>query len=152
VVIDIPNKDAIVAEAAPLLKEASFVKGKFERYAAIKVVHNNIKEKYAADFEDEQKEALSSLLHDMEKDILRESILADQLRTDGRGTEDIRQITCEINSLPLTHGSALFTRGEPRLWWSVLSVRYTMSKSKTTSMGTDDPTSCSTTISPFLGG
>jgi polyribonucleotide nucleotidyltransferase len=112
VVIDIPNKEAIVAEATPLLKEASFVKGKFERYAAIKVVHNNIKEKYAADFEDDQKEALSGLLHDMEKDILRESILADQLRTDGRGTEDIRKITSEVNTLPLTHGSALFTRGE----------------------------------------
>ena len=44
--------------------------------------------------------------------ILRGAILDKGLRVDGRGLEDIRQITCEVNVLPRTHGSALFTRGE----------------------------------------
>jgi polyribonucleotide nucleotidyltransferase len=48
----------------------------------------------------------------MESEIVRDSIIQRQIRTDGRGLEDIRPITCEINVLPRTHGSALFTRGE----------------------------------------
>jgi polyribonucleotide nucleotidyltransferase len=48
----------------------------------------------------------------MEYEILRSSILNKGLRVDGRGPEDIRDITCEVGILPRTHGSALFTRGE----------------------------------------
>jgi polyribonucleotide nucleotidyltransferase len=43
---------------------------------------------------------------------MREKILKDKKRVDGRGLEDVRQITCEVGFLPRTHGSALFTRGE----------------------------------------
>ena len=43
---------------------------------------------------------------------VRDSILRKQHRVDGRGTDDIREITCEIDILPRVHGSALFTRGE----------------------------------------
>ncbi|HNZ89343.1 MAG: Polyribonucleotide nucleotidyltransferase [Candidatus Cloacimonetes bacterium ADurb.Bin003] len=43
---------------------------------------------------------------------VRDSILRKQHRVDGRGTDDIREITCEIDVLPRVHGSALFTRGE----------------------------------------
>jgi polyribonucleotide nucleotidyltransferase len=48
----------------------------------------------------------------MEYRILRSSILEKGRRVDGRGTEDIRDISCEVGILPRTHGSALFTRGE----------------------------------------
>jgi polyribonucleotide nucleotidyltransferase len=48
----------------------------------------------------------------MQYEILRSSILNKGRRVDGRGLEDIRQITCEVGILPRTHGSALFTRGE----------------------------------------
>jgi polyribonucleotide nucleotidyltransferase len=48
----------------------------------------------------------------MQYNILRSSILNSGRRVDGRGTEDIRNITCEIDILARTHGSALFTRGE----------------------------------------
>ena len=51
-------------------------------------------------------------MEDLQYQILRNGILDKGLRVDGRGLEDIRQITCEVGILPRTHGSALFTRGE----------------------------------------
>ena len=73
----------------------------------------DIAEKYAAQLEDEiQKKLFDALFDDMQYNILRKSILEKGLRVDGRGLEDIRPITCEINVLPRPHGSAIFTRGE----------------------------------------
>jgi len=48
----------------------------------------------------------------LEKDIVRRRIAVDKRRPDGRGTEDVRDITCEVGVIPRTHGSALFTRGQ----------------------------------------
>jgi polyribonucleotide nucleotidyltransferase len=59
-----------------------------------------------------QKKLFSALFEDMEYEILRSAILDKGRRVDGRGTEDIRGITCEVGVLARTHGSALFTRGE----------------------------------------
>jgi len=52
------------------------------------------------------------ILHDLEKEQMRNMILDEKIRLDGRGLKDIRKITCEIGVLPRAHGSALFTRGE----------------------------------------
>ena len=107
------NKDPIRAAAYPRLEEACFVKGKQERSGAIKTVKGDVAALYTAQLEDEtQKKLFDALFEDMEYEILRSSILTKGLRVDGRGTEDIRDITCEIGILPRTHGSALFTRGE----------------------------------------
>jgi polyribonucleotide nucleotidyltransferase len=59
-----------------------------------------------------QSKLFYALFEEMEYDILRLSILDKGLRVDGRGTEDIRAITCETDILKRAHGSALFTRGE----------------------------------------
>ena len=59
-----------------------------------------------------QEAAIDELLHDIEKVAMRETILTEAKRLDGRGLTDIRPITIEIGVLPRTHGSALFTRGE----------------------------------------
>jgi polyribonucleotide nucleotidyltransferase len=48
----------------------------------------------------------------LEKDIVRRRIAVEKRRPDGRGTEDIREISCEVGVIPRTHGSALFTRGQ----------------------------------------
>lgn len=107
------NKDAILAEAMPKMEEACFVKGKQLRHDAIAAVKEEVAAKYAEQLEDEmQKKLFNSLFEDMEYNILRKSILERGIRVDGRGTEDIRPITCEINVLPRPHGSAIFTRGE----------------------------------------
>ncbi|MBL9008319.1 MAG: polyribonucleotide nucleotidyltransferase [Myxococcales bacterium] len=58
--------------------------------------------------EKEVNEAVASL----HKKTVREMVLAEQVRIDGRKTTDIRQISCEVGVLPRVHGSALFTRGE----------------------------------------
>ncbi|MGH0054086.1 MAG: polyribonucleotide nucleotidyltransferase [Sphaerochaetaceae bacterium] len=100
--------------AYPLIKVASFVKGKMERYAALDKVHAQVREKFAELIaEDEARDGqVSSLFEDLEYEILRSSILNDGVRTDGRKVDEIRPITCEVGLLPRTHGSALFTRGE----------------------------------------
>lgn len=60
-----------------------------------------------------EKDALIyEILHDIEKEAMRSTILNDSKRLDGRGLRDIRPIACNVGLLPRTHGSALFTRGE----------------------------------------
>ncbi len=111
--VELANKEAIEAEALPLMQTACFLKGKMARSEAVKNVKNQIAEKYAEQLEDPiQAKLFSTLFDDIQYNLLRSSILEKGLRIDGRGTEDIRPITCEINVLPRPHGSALFTRGE----------------------------------------
>jgi len=55
---------------------------------------------------------IGKLLHEIERDELREMILAEGVRADGRSPDQIRPITIEVGVLPRTHGSCLFTRGE----------------------------------------
>jgi polyribonucleotide nucleotidyltransferase len=70
-------------------------------------IQTQLAEKYP-----EKEKTISELMHDFEKDDMRQMILQDGKRLDGRGVKDIRPITCQISVLPRTHGSALFTRGE----------------------------------------
>ncbi len=60
----------------------------------------------------EATENISEILHDLEREAMRTTILEEGKRLDGRGYTEIRPITCEVGPLPRTHGSALFTRGE----------------------------------------
>ncbi|MDD2491431.1 MAG: polyribonucleotide nucleotidyltransferase [Bacteroidales bacterium] len=61
---------------------------------------------------DSKKGMISRYYHDVEKEAMRKMILDEGVRLDGRGTKDIRPIWCEVDYLPATHGSAIFTRGE----------------------------------------
>lgn len=80
---------------------------------AVKAVKKQVAEHYKEQLEDDvQARLYDALLMTSSTKILRSSILDKGLRIDGRGTEDIRPITCEVNVLPRPHGSALFTRGE----------------------------------------
>ncbi|MDR1419274.1 MAG: polyribonucleotide nucleotidyltransferase [Treponema sp.] len=107
------NAAAIREAAWPLLEKACFLPTKHERHNGIAEVKAGAASQYAAQLEDEnQKKLFGALFEDMQYEILRSSILEKGRRVDGRGTEDIRNITCEVGILPRTHGSALFTRGE----------------------------------------
>ncbi|MDR1278102.1 MAG: polyribonucleotide nucleotidyltransferase [Treponema sp.] len=107
------NRDAIRAAAYPRLESACFLATKQERYEGAAAIKKELAAQYAAQLEDEnQKKLFDALFEDMQYEILRSSILDKGRRVDGRGTEDIRNITCEVGILPRTHGSALFTRGE----------------------------------------
>ncbi|MEZ4858638.1 MAG: polyribonucleotide nucleotidyltransferase [Flavobacteriaceae bacterium] len=77
---------------------------------------SNIKEEVFNAFSEEDQEALGKLIHKYvakaEKEAIRDLTLNEGLRLDGRKTTDIRPIWCEVDYLPSTHGSAIFTRGE----------------------------------------
>ena len=77
---------------------------------------STIKEKLLDSFSEEEIEEYGSLIKSyfskVEKDAVRELVLSEGIRLDGRKTDDIRPIWCEVNYLPSTHGSSIFTRGE----------------------------------------
>jgi len=70
-------------------------------------VNESLAEKYP-----EQEKVIGEILHDLEKELMRNRILSEGIRLDGRNTKQIRPISIELGLLPRTHGSALFTRGE----------------------------------------
>ncbi len=107
-----PLKDEIREWAYPKLEEACFVSGKHNRSRAIKQVRENALEFFKEKLEENQEKFVYQLFEEMESEIVRKSILEKGIRTDGRNSEEIRSITCEVDVLPRTHGSALFTRGE----------------------------------------
>ena len=87
------------------------IPNKHERAEAFEAV----KEEFLSQFteEDEVNEKLvSKYFHDVQKDAIRSLILEKGIRIDGRKTDEIRPISCEVDYLPAAHGSALFTRGE----------------------------------------
>jgi polyribonucleotide nucleotidyltransferase len=104
--------DEARAMTTPKMEVACFVKGKFERYAAIKVVVGEVHEALADRIPEEQEKAFRALMEDIEQEVVRKSIVDRKIRTDGRAPDAIRPITCETGVLQRTHGSALFTRGE----------------------------------------
>ncbi len=111
--VELENKDAIIAEATPLLEKACFQDGKDNRSRSISEVKKQLVEAHAEQFADEiQKKLFDSCFDDIQYNLLRKSILDKGLRIDGRKCDEIRPITCEVNVLPRPHGSALFTRGE----------------------------------------
>jgi len=84
---------------------------KEERSAKNKELNELVKTSLAEKYP-EQEKLIGNILHDMEKDIMRQRIIKDGIRLDGRNTTQVRPITIELGILPRTHGSALFTRGE----------------------------------------
>ncbi len=110
---ELAKKGDIEAFAKPLLAKALFTKVKQDRYEAVRAAIKETKEKFADILATElQQKLFSALMEEIQYNTLRLAILDKGIRVDGRGTEDIRAINCEIGILPRTHGSALFTRGE----------------------------------------
>ena len=77
---------------------------------------NEVKEKIKEGFSDEELEDLSTLIgkyfNKAQKEAVREVVLSEGIRLDGRKTDEIRPIWCEVDYLPSTHGSSIFSRGE----------------------------------------
>jgi polyribonucleotide nucleotidyltransferase len=111
--IDTSLLDDIKAKAYEEIKEKSGVIGKMARKKALKEVRNKLIEEYCTDTDDEDKEnKVKTIFGELEEQVVKEQIIKENKRIDGRGLKDIRPITCEVGFLPRTHGSALFTRGE----------------------------------------
>jgi polyribonucleotide nucleotidyltransferase len=104
--------DEVRAWSMPKLEPACFVKGKEARVKAMKEVRTQALEHFKDRLAETDVKPVKLLFEDMEQKIMRASIVGKGIRTDGRTPVQIRPITCEIDVLPRTHGSALFTRGE----------------------------------------
>lgn len=113
------------------LSQAICITTKAERYAAIDETESGVIKELVDEYREEKvsldslgaiesrREGLRKLtndtketLHDLRSELMRERLLADGTRIDGRGPKDIRPIACEVRAVPRAHGAALFTRGE----------------------------------------
>jgi polyribonucleotide nucleotidyltransferase len=102
---------AVEKQGAKKIAEALKITAKHERAAAWKAVEVEVAEKLAAKFPERESE-IRGVFDDMKKKVVRNAISKDKRRPDGRKSTDVRPITCEVQVLPRTHGSAVFTRGE----------------------------------------
>ncbi len=93
------------------MKEAVRIKSKGERHNRIDAITDEVLEALLPEYEGRAKE-IKGILGDFEYILVREHIIKDGERIDGRDTKTIRPITTEASLLPRAHGSALFTRGE----------------------------------------
>ncbi|MBC7936263.1 MAG: polyribonucleotide nucleotidyltransferase [Rhizobacter sp.] len=91
---------------------ASAASAKHERSDAFKALHESVVEHLGAELPDEDKKLIGFYTGELQYHVVRDMVLNDRIRLDGRGTEDIRQLAMETDILPSPHGSALFTRGE----------------------------------------
>ena len=95
--VELLNKDALIAEATPLLEKACFQDGKMNRGKAIAIAKAQILANHAEQFEDEiQKKLFEQCYDDIQYNLLRKSILDKGVRIDGRKCDEIRPITCEV--------------------------------------------------------
>lgn len=102
------------------LDKALRIKDKLEKYAAIDNLQEEVVEKYKNENEDTMKpEELNELLtkvalifHGVEYELFRNIVVKEKTRADGRAMDEIRPLSTDIDLLPRTHGSALFTRGQ----------------------------------------
>jgi polyribonucleotide nucleotidyltransferase len=111
--VELPQglQEKVTSLAKSEIISAIKIREKKERRMAIKDAENKVIEALLEEYP-ETEGTIKDIIHDIEKDEVRKMILDDNVRLDGRGLADIRDITCEVSVLPRTHGSALFTRGQ----------------------------------------
>ena len=105
----------VTAASQPKLVEALQITEKQERYQRLDAVVDEVLAEVFPEGSEPSNDDIGqakSAISSVKKKVMRERILKDQIRIDGRGPKDIRQIDCEARILPRAHGSALFTRGE----------------------------------------
>ena len=116
-------EDDLIDEVTKLIEknldEALRIKEKLERYGKIDEIKDNLLEKYKEDnkeLEDEELDLLfvklEKIFSDVEYRLFRNIVVKEKIRSDGRKMDEIRPLSTDIDLLPRTHGSALFTRGE----------------------------------------
>ena len=106
--------EAVADVASTSLGDALRIAGKAEREEALDSVRAEVGSALAERFDGREKE-LSAAFRALTKDQVRQRVLTDGVRIDGRGLTDIRPLTAEVAVLPRVHGSALFERGETQI-------------------------------------
>jgi len=115
--VGIPEEIMTKVEAAfgSKINAAAVIFGKQERQDAFDAAEAEMIEKFsaeAAETWEENEKVYKQAFEELIRRYVRDSIINKHHRVDGRGLDDLRDITCEIDILPRVHGSALFTRGE----------------------------------------
>jgi polyribonucleotide nucleotidyltransferase len=96
------------------LAQALTIAGKAEREDRLDEIKANLLDKVGADFAGREKE-IGAAFRSLTKALVRERVLRDKVRIDGRGLTDIRTLSAEVGVVPRVHGSALFERGETQI-------------------------------------
>lgn len=106
---------AVVEKAAKDdLAKALTIAGKQDRETKLDEINKSVAEKITVDFPGRTKE-ISAALRSVTKKLVRQRVLRDKIRIDGRGLRDIRALTAEVEVIPRVHGSAIFERGETQI-------------------------------------
>ena len=106
---------AVVEKAAKDdLAKALTIAGKQDRETKLDEINKSVVEKVSVDFSERSKE-ISAALRSVTKKLVRQRVLREKIRIDGRGLRDIRALTAEVELIPRVHGSAIFERGETQI-------------------------------------
>jgi polyribonucleotide nucleotidyltransferase len=106
--------DAVQAEAGAAVAQALTIVSKAERENRLDEIKSDVMASIGSGFEGREKE-LGAALRSVTKNAVRERVLRDGVRIDGRGLADIRTLSAEVEVIPRVHGSALFERGETQI-------------------------------------
>jgi polyribonucleotide nucleotidyltransferase len=106
--------EAVLAAVGGDVASALTIADKQAREAELDRIKDAAKEQLAAQFEGREKE-ISEAFRSVTKKHVRQRIIKDGVRIDGRGLQDIRSLSAEINVVPRVHGSSLFERGETQI-------------------------------------
>lgn len=104
----------VAAVATDALSQALTIAGKAERDDRTDEIKGEVLERLAGQFEGREKE-IGAAYRSLTKKLVRQRILTDHFRIDGRGVTDIRALSAEVAIIPRAHGSALFERGETQI-------------------------------------
>ncbi|UCG52372.1 MAG: polyribonucleotide nucleotidyltransferase [Candidatus Latescibacterota bacterium] len=109
----IEELDRSIAERffEPVKQALGIIVPKLERNHALDAIRDEAVEAFSETYP-EHEAYISGKIEELEKREMRRMVLEERKRVDGRGWEDIREVTCDVSLLPRAHGSALFTRGE----------------------------------------
>ncbi|MEH3155828.1 MAG: polyribonucleotide nucleotidyltransferase [Gordonia paraffinivorans] len=106
--------DAVESAAKDRLSEILTIAGKAERDDATDALKSDVLDSLAGQFEGREKE-IGAAYRSLTKKLVRQRILTDHFRIDGRGITDIRSLSAEVAVIPRAHGSSLFERGETQI-------------------------------------
>lgn len=106
--------EAVAAIATDSVAQALTILGKAEREDRLDAIKGEVLAEIGEQFAGREKE-LSAALRSVTKNCVRERVLRDKIRIDGRGLTDIRTLSAEVQVIPRVHGSALFERGETQI-------------------------------------
>src|SRR5262245_14262284 len=114
--VEVPARDTTLEAAVqdhvlPKLRAGLAKSVKQERYAALDDTQDEAVTALGGD-DPVRRKLVGEIVEKIKKQVVREAIVREGRRVDGRGLAEVRPITCETEVLPRTHGSALFTRGE----------------------------------------